>query len=888
MKSAIITTKLKQATEAYEAGNYATAHPLFEQAAQQKSTIAQYYLGKMYAEGLGVEQNHVQAAHYFRQAAERGYPPAQAKLGEHYANGWGLPVDYRQAAEWFNRAADEQDKTPEFRLQEACKAFDSGDYDFALSAFQELAQDENEIAQFHMGELYANGKGVEVDLLQAADWYRLAAEQEHIDAQVRLGRMYAEGRGVEQDYRIAADWLAKAADQEENDTEKLFNQAQTAYRQHDYATALPVMEKLAKQGFDAAQYQLGSMYTHGYGVTQDDNAAAEWYFKAAEQGYPAALTMLREQVNKSSTPAALYYLGEVYSRACGVEQDSIQAADYYLRAAQRGYLPAQIKMGEIYAAGRGVAQDFLQASAWYGKAARASNEVEHTFSVEDEASKSDATTTSRPVSAPTVTFAASSSVTPTVVRPSTSLASNPMLYAPNQKPTVVENTVSEIAPEADSTEEDDANAAYRVSVDELPATETASETRDDLLNGEEPEVINAAELLQQAQEVEASAEEETVPVNSSEEMAEMLIQAAQAFENEEFEQAFTLFKSLAEQGHAEAQYHLGTMYGKGLGVACDERQAAVWYLKSADQGYAPAQYNLGVSYAKGSGIMQNLPEASYWYTQAAKQGHAAAQNNLAELFTNGLGVAQDYAQAFEWFEKAAEQDDAIAQYNLGLAYAQGRGVAQDDAKAMEYFVKSAEQGNAIAQYNLGVRYESGQGVKQDYREAAHWYQKAAEQGNASAQNNLGLMYADGHGVPKDADKAADWCEKAADQGHADAQFNLGLLYAQSTDSEEGQRQAAAWYLKAAEQGHSGAQNNLAIAYFNGWGVEQDHDKAIIWYRAAAEQGVVAAQYGLGWLYFHSSPPNFELAEQWWKEAVQQGDQNAQRGLDELAKRRGNA
>ena len=68
-------------------------------------------------------------------------------------------------------------------------------------------------------------------------------------------------------------------------------------------------------------------------------------------------------------------------------------------------------------------------------------------------------------------------------------------------------------------------------------------------------------------------------------------------------------------------------------------------------------------------------------------------------------------------------------------------------------------------------------------------------------------------------------------------------------------------------------------------MEQDHEKAIVWYRAAAEQGVVAAQYGLGWLYFHSSPPNYELAEQWWQEAVKQGDQNAQRGLDELAKRR---
>ncbi len=249
MKS-IITTKLKQAIDAYEAGNFAIAHPLFLQAAQQKSTIAQYHLGKMFEQGQGVNQDYVQAANYFRQAEERGYPPAQAKLGELYANGLGLPMDYRQAAEWFSKAADQQDKTPEHRLSEACKAYEAEDFDHALSAFQELAQEDDAIAQYHLGELYAYGKGVEADAEQAADWYQLAANQNYVPAQVRLGRMFANGDGVAQDYRVAAEWLMKAAEQDANDHDKLLQQAQVSYRQNDYGAALPLIEKLANDNVD--------------------------------------------------------------------------------------------------------------------------------------------------------------------------------------------------------------------------------------------------------------------------------------------------------------------------------------------------------------------------------------------------------------------------------------------------------------------------------------------------------------------------------------------------------------------------------------------------------------------------------------------------------------
>ena len=65
-------------------------------------------------------------------------------------------------------------------------------------------------AQFNLGGMYFNGRGVPQDNAQAAQWYRKAAEQGEALAQFNLGVMYADGRGVPQNMAIAKKWLSRA------------------------------------------------------------------------------------------------------------------------------------------------------------------------------------------------------------------------------------------------------------------------------------------------------------------------------------------------------------------------------------------------------------------------------------------------------------------------------------------------------------------------------------------------------------------------------------------------------------------------------------------------------------------------------------------------------
>ena len=91
------------------------------------------------------------------------------------------------------------------------RAAQSGDFATALREFKVLAEQGNATAQYNLGIMYRNGRGVVQDYKEAVKWYRKSAEQGDAKAQSNLGFMYANGRGVIQDNVYAHMWFNIAA-----------------------------------------------------------------------------------------------------------------------------------------------------------------------------------------------------------------------------------------------------------------------------------------------------------------------------------------------------------------------------------------------------------------------------------------------------------------------------------------------------------------------------------------------------------------------------------------------------------------------------------------------------------------------------------------------------
>jgi TPR repeat protein len=92
-----------------------------------------------------------------------------------------------------------------------------------------------------------------------------------------------------------------------------------------------------------------------------------------------------------------------------------------------------------------------------------------------------------------------------------------------------------------------------------------------------------------------------------------------AYQGGNYATALRLWRPLAEQGNALAQFNLGIMYRRGQGVPQDYAEAVKWNRLAAEQGDAEAQYNLGVSYHRGEGVPQDYVQAHMLFDLAASR-----------------------------------------------------------------------------------------------------------------------------------------------------------------------------------------------------------------------------------------------------------------------------
>jgi len=73
----------------------------FRMAADKGHSSAQFELGQMFAQGLGVTQQFEEAAHWYLLAAAQGHRQAQFHLGFLYSHGQGVEQSYVKAYQWY-------------------------------------------------------------------------------------------------------------------------------------------------------------------------------------------------------------------------------------------------------------------------------------------------------------------------------------------------------------------------------------------------------------------------------------------------------------------------------------------------------------------------------------------------------------------------------------------------------------------------------------------------------------------------------------------------------------------------------------------------------------------------------------------------------------------
>lgn len=101
-------------------------------------------------------------------------------------------------------------------------------------------------------------------------------------------------------------------------------------------------------------------------------------------------------------------------------------------------------------------------------------------------------------------------------------------------------------------------------------------------------------------------------------------------EQKDYRQAMQWLLPSSEQGNADAQYMLGSMYYFGRGIPQDYQQAAKWNQKAAEQGQVAAQFGLGIMNMMGHGMPKDLVKAHMWLNLAAANGGPETRTGATE------------------------------------------------------------------------------------------------------------------------------------------------------------------------------------------------------------------------------------------------------------------
>jgi localization factor PodJL len=143
-------------------------------------------------------------------------------------------------------------------------------------------------AEYEVAVRFAEGRGVPVNLQEAARWFGRAASTGLAPAQFRYASMLEKGQGVKKDLASARRFYLAAAT---SGNAKAMHNLAVLYAEGidgkpDYATAVKWFRKAAQHGITDSQYNLGVLCARGLGTDKSFVESYKWFALAAAKGDP--------------------------------------------------------------------------------------------------------------------------------------------------------------------------------------------------------------------------------------------------------------------------------------------------------------------------------------------------------------------------------------------------------------------------------------------------------------------------------------------------------------------------------------------------------------------------------------------------------------------------
>ena len=166
---------------------------------------------------------------------------------------------------------------------------------------------------------------------------------------------------------------------------------------------------------------------------------------------------------------------------------------------------------------------------------------------------------------------------------------------------------------------------------------------EDFWKANEPSNQNESSQAELTDDIKADDEEE-------------LETAIKTYKDDDYEKALKLFKPIAEDGNAIAEFYMGLIYYEGNDdVPQSFKESVFWFEKSIENGFTGAYSHLGWQYLHGKGVLKSPKKAFNYFEKASElenKWQDYAQFYLGRMYLFGKGVEKNLKQAAYWLNKA--------------------------------------------------------------------------------------------------------------------------------------------------------------------------------------------------------------------------------------------
>ncbi|WP_417454696.1 tetratricopeptide repeat protein [Kiloniella sp.] len=375
---------------------------------------------------------------------------------------------------------------------------------------------------------------------------------------------------------------------------------------------------------------------------------------------------------------AQFYLGEMYGLAHGVERDLFVARKWFLRASEQGNFDADSRLALLYLHGVGGEQSDTLA-LYHARRGADNNSDASQFTLAEFYEKGHAGVAQSDEDAlKWYQLAADKGFTPAYLGLG-------RLY---EKIDDIDNAKRWYQRAIDEGDEYAIKPLARLKAQNADAKQTAGNNRK-VVSSKSSSSSSGSNIAVEYPDEKARKSSDRVWEDDKDDF----LVGTNAYLDGDFSLALEFLYPLAEKGVPYAQYYMGEMFDRGLGINKNPKAAVKWFKAAYKNGVSRAGHNLAYIYFTGSAGFVDRQTALKIYHKEAKAGNSLSQVNLGHIYSTGNDVPQSDKIAVRWYREAAKNGNPTGMFQLGLAYYHSvGGVNRDHDIAYIWFSLADEEG----------------------------------------------------------------------------------------------------------------------------------------------------------------------------------------------------